>query len=81
MSNTFSGKQPFDEYFVAFNFSNVIGKDTIASAVVTAVDSLDADKTSVVTDATQQNIDGPRVYVWVKGGDNAHGQRYHKICN
>ena len=76
--SSFGSKQSYDEYYVAFNFSNAIGKDTIASATVTAVDDTGADKTTTVTTATKQNIDGPRVNVWVKGG--VTGKTYTITC-
>ena len=76
---SFSDKQPYEEYYVDFDFVNVVvSPDTIASAVVSVVDELGADATATVTTAIKQNIDSPKVYIWVNGGTT--GKVYTITC-
>jgi hypothetical protein len=66
----FGEKQPYEEYYVAFDFSNVLASASINSATVTAVDSEGANATAAIIDSGQQIIDNVlfHVNVWVKGG-------------
>lgn len=71
-------KQPYEEYYIAFDFVNVIGTAVIVSATVSAIDSLGADATSVVTTVANQSIHSPQVDVWIKGG--VSGEHYTITC-
>ncbi|MDD4984637.1 MAG: hypothetical protein PHQ43_02435, partial [Dehalococcoidales bacterium] len=63
----FSAKQPDEEYYVLFDFGNVIGTDTVSSATVTAIDlDDDSDVSDTILDATSQTESGQYVYVWVQ---------------
>lgn len=73
----FSPKQSYEEYYISFNFKNVLGDDTITSATVTVVDALGADATSTLTTVGSQVISGSNVNVWVKAGT---AQRYKITC-
>lgn len=75
----FGSKQTSEEYYVSFDFQNVMtAADTVASATVAASDSVGADATATVTDALKQTITGQIVYVWVKAGTS--GQTYKITC-
>jgi hypothetical protein len=74
----FGPKQTTESYYVQFDFGDDIGTGTIASATVTATDSLGADVTSTVTDATRQSITGAIVSIWVRNG--ADGETYLISC-
>jgi len=74
----FDEKQPYEEYYLAFDFTNAVGTETITAATVTVTDSAGTDKTSDLTTVANQRIDSPIVNVWVKGG--ATGQTYKITC-
>ena len=75
---SFSSKQPYEEYYVAFDFFRVIDDGaTISSATVSAVDALGASATSTVTSVGKQTVSGSRVNIWVQGGT---AQRYKITC-
>jgi len=79
--DSFSDKQPYEEYYVDFDFSNVVvSPDTIATAAVTAVDDHNNNAITVITTAIKQNIDTAlsKVYVWVQGG--VSGTMYYLTC-
>lgn len=61
-------KQPWEEYYIEFDFTNAIGTEGIGSATVSAINQSDIVSTDAVTDVTQQKIITPYVYVWIKGG-------------
>ena len=71
--DAFGKKQPWDEYFVAFDFTNLLNTgDTIHTATISAINiSTGADATSTVTTVANQSIVSPKVFVWVKGGVTA----------
>lgn len=72
-------KQPYEAYYVKFNFANLLDSATIASAVTTAIDLADSsDATSDVIDGTKQSIDTPDVNVWIKAGETGH--QYKLTC-
>lgn len=71
-------KQPWEEYYIEFDFTNAIGTAEVASATVSAINQADTDSTAIVTDVTQQKIVNPYVYVWVKGG--VHLSDYTITC-
>jgi len=74
----FSSKQPFEEYYVAIDFTNVIGSATVASATVVAYDSSLATVTTNLIDTSKQTVTSPNVYIWVRGGQT--GQDYKITC-
>jgi hypothetical protein len=77
--DTFEDKQPYEEYYIDFDFVNVIAyPDEILSAVITVVDELGVDSTIIITTAVKQYLDPTKVYVWVKGGTN--GKVYTLTC-
>ena len=66
-------KQPYEAYYIQFNFTRYLGTATISSATVTAVDIADnSDVTATITTVGSQSITSPSVYVWVKAGTTAH---------
>ena len=71
-------KQPYEEYYIKFDFTNVIGTAEIDSSVVSAIDSSGADATTTVTKVANQLIATPYVNVWVQGG--VTGERYTITC-
>lgn len=65
----FSPKQNWEEYYNVFNFARVITPETtIASAVIIVTDAEGVDVTDDITDDTQTQIVGSKVYVWVRRG-------------
>jgi hypothetical protein len=67
--DAFGPKQPYDEYYVDFDFSkDLVSPDAVSVASVTATDENGADATLVITSAIKQSITSPKVFVWVKGG-------------
>lgn len=76
----FDEKQPYEEYYVAFDFSNVISSCTIADATVTVTDEDGSDVTNSLTDVAEQAIDtdNSQVNVFVTGGTS--GERYKITC-
>jgi hypothetical protein len=68
---SFSSKQPWEEYYVGFDFKNVVSTGAvIEDAVITVKDMKGNDVTSDFTDVGYQKIISPIVYFWVKGGEN-----------
>jgi hypothetical protein len=61
-------KQPYEEYYVAFNFANVIGSATIATANVVVRDATDATCTVALTVVANQTLATNTVNIWIKGG-------------
>jgi len=77
--DAFGNKQPYDEYFVDFDFTkDLTGVDTVKTATVTAVDDIGADATAVITKVASQSITSRKVYVWVNGG--VDGTMYVITC-
>ena len=64
----FGSKQPYEEYYVAFDFEALIGVASVASEAVIVYDSTGATVTSTITVVANQVIDSPLVNVWVQGG-------------
>lgn len=71
-------KQPYEEYYIKFDFTNVIGTAEISSSVVSAIDSSGADATTTVTKDASKVNETPYVNVWVQGG--VTGERYTITC-
>ena len=80
MSNlVFGAKQPYEEYFIEFDFVNDIDDaDSIESAEVTVMDG-DDDVTDTLTGGdAKQSVLGTKVSVWIKGGTT--GTTYTITC-
>jgi hypothetical protein len=75
---SFGSKQPYESYYVAFDFTNVIGEATITTATVVVVDEEGTVVTETLTTVGSQLIVSPIVNVWVKGG--ATGKKYKITC-
>ena len=72
----FGAKQPYEEYFVRFDFLNYLGEEEISSALVIATDvATEEDATAMVTDSTKQYTEGSKIYVAVQGGEDGHSYR------
>lgn len=66
---TFGDKQPYEEYFVAFNFSRVISPNTeIVSAIVIVYDEDGNDVTEIITEPSEQTIQKTKVAIKIKSG-------------
>ncbi len=77
--DAFDAKQPYEAYYVDFDFVNVLGdSDEIHEATVTAVDGNGADVTATIISTVKQSIVSPKVYVWVMAGTT--GQTYTITC-
>ena len=70
----FGTKQPYEEYYVEFNFKNDLGTETASSATVTATLTTEGDSTTTITTAALQYLSTTSVFVWVKAG--ASGSSY-----
>ena len=70
----FGSKQPFEEYFIKFDFSeDISASDSVASGSVTIIDTADDSSTaSTMLDNTKDYADGDDYYVWIKGGTDGH---------
>lgn len=74
-----SSKQSYEEYYIDFNFTKLLGVTTVSSAtVVVTKTSDDSVVTSTLTDVDLQSIVSPHVYVWLKGG--VSGEEYKITC-
>lgn len=80
MADYFGAKQPYEEYFIQFDFSNDLGSsEEIDTINVSAVDmSDDSDVTGTLTDATQQANTTTAVNVWIRAGTS--GSEYKVTC-
>ncbi len=77
--SSFKSKQPYEAFYVDFNFSNVMNHtDSILSAVVTAKDPDNIDVTETFLDPIRQHIDTFKVYIWVRAGTS--GKIYTITC-
>lgn len=76
----FPSKQPYEAYYVAFNFAARLGVATISTAVVTVMDDAipPVDVTDILTIPEDQNIIDPSVNTWVQAGVN--GRTYTLTC-
>ena len=81
MLGKFGNKQPYEEYYLKFNFSEDMAEADSVSTIAAVVTTLDDDETDVSTtmlDATQDYSVGANAYVWIKGGTDA--QLYLVTC-
>jgi len=68
-------KQPYEEYYLVFDFADWLGTATISSATVTAVNnSTGVDVTATITTVGSQAKTNTEVKVWVKAGTS--GETY-----
>lgn len=74
----FSPKQVYEEFYVAFDFSNIMVNEAIDSAVITVTDPDGDDVTDDLSDDSLQSQDGSIVYCWAKGGIS--GKIYKYTC-
>lgn len=73
MSQEFSSKQSYEEYYLSFGFADKIGSATIASFSFTAIDLFNGtDALATILDASLATISGSDVRVWTKGGTDQH---------
>jgi hypothetical protein len=70
-------KQPWEEYFLGFDFSNIIGDRSIQSVAITAALSGGGDVTDTLIDSTKQMIEDPFIYYWV---NSSSAGRYKITC-
>jgi hypothetical protein len=73
MTTAFTTKQPSEGYSISFDFTAVLGAETISSVTVTATDlaTLD-DATATILDAAKQTNTDQIVYAYVEGGTSGH---------
>ena len=73
MTTAFTTKQPSEGYSISFDFTAVLGVETISSVTITATDlaTLD-DATATVLDAAKQTNTDQIVYAYVQGGTTGH---------
>lgn len=79
MKQMLGAKQPYEEYYISFDFTRWVGEDTILTATAGAVDNeTGEDVTDSVIAVESQAITGPVVSVWVKAGQT--GATYKITC-
>ena len=75
----FGPKQPYEEYFIDFDFVNEIADDDrVGTATVTAADEDGDDVTDDITDESKQSESGTKVSIWIMGGES--GKTYTITC-
>jgi len=73
MTTEFTEKQPYEAYAISFDFTSVLGAETISSATIEAIDREDSsDVTATLLDATKQSETDTVVYGWVRAGTSGH---------
>ena len=79
MADRFSNKQPYEAYYVEFDFTTDLEATTVFSATVTAiVVSTGADATVAITQSAKQMNKDRSVLVWVYAGTT--GTEYKITC-
>ena len=71
-------KQPWEQYFIELDFTNLIGSSSIATASVVVTDSSGATCTAAITTVANQTLATAVVYIWIKGGTS--GEEYNISC-
>ena len=70
MLGKFGDKQPYEEYYLKFDFSEEIAEndsvDTLTATVIKTEDNSDVSATML--DGTKDYVSGTDAYVWIKGG-------------
>lgn len=74
---TFSPKQPWEEFYLGIDFTDDLNGEAIASAVVTVVDSSGQDLSSTLLDEEKTIVDGNTVLFWFRGGEH---QQFYSIA-
>ena len=76
----FDPKQPSEEYYLGFDFTEDLDDEVVASAAFTIIDTDndDEDVTDTLSDSTFQVNNGKWAYVWIQGGTNGH--KYKITC-
>lgn len=76
----FGVKQPWEQYFVRFDFTEYLGAtETMTAATVTAVDLVaGTDVSSTLLNSAKQSYGNGQVYAWVQAG--ATGKEYKITC-
>lgn len=73
MTTAFTTKQPYEAFSISFDFTSVLGAESIASATITATDvSTQADVSAVILDASKQMNNETIVYAYVRAGTSGH---------
>ena len=70
MLGKFGDKQPYEEYYLKFDFTEELAEsdsiDEITATVIQVSD--DSDTSPTMLDPTKDYADGSNAYVWIKGG-------------
>jgi len=70
MLGRFGDKQPYEEYYLKFDFSEELAEsdsiDTLTATVIKISDDTDASDTML--DNSKDYSDGADAYIWIKGG-------------
>jgi len=75
----FDPKQPYEAYYMDFDFVNdIVAPDEISTATITVTDPDGADVTSILVSSVKQNIESPKVYFWIQAGTS--GKTYTITC-
>jgi hypothetical protein len=73
MATNFSSKQPSEAFAIHFDFTYVLGTETIASATITAIDQDTlVDASTTILDVTKQSNTDWMVAGWVQAGVSGH---------
>jgi len=73
MTTEFSSKQTYEAYAISFDFTTVLGVETISTVAITAVDQFDSsDASTIILDVTKQSNTNTIVYGWVRAGTTGH---------
>ena len=79
MLKKFKPKQPYEEYYMYFDFANDLGTGVTVGSVssFTAVDTADSsDVLTTITDTGLQFISGQKVYFWARAGADQHTYKF-----
>jgi hypothetical protein len=73
MTTQFSNKQPYEAFAIYFDFTSVLGTETISSAVITAKDQDTLiDVSDIILDVTKQSNTTLIVSGWAQAGISGH---------
>ena len=73
MLGKFGDKQPYEEYYLKFNFEEDMAADDTISTITATVTKMDddTDMSATMLDADKNYSVGTSAYVWIKGGTDA----------
>jgi hypothetical protein len=74
----FSPKQPWEEYYLEFDFSRDFGEEAIVSAEVSFSPLIEDSAGVPLIDEERQALEAARVLFWVQGGES--GTVYRIEC-